>query len=324
MTQVQRKLVVPGGSGFLGRIVAAWFTGHGWDVVVLSRNPRPDGPARTVRWDGRTAGEWAGELEGAEAVLNLAGRSVNCRYNAANRRQMMDSRTESTRVLGEAIAACARPPRVWLNSSTATIYRHTYEQPMDEEHGVIAATPEAKDAFSIEVAQAWEQAFADAPAGPARKVALRTAMVFGLGRGGVFEVLRRLTRLGLGGRMGHGRQYVSWIHEIDFCRALEWLIDHEELTGPVNLAAPNPLPNREMMRIFRRVYRMPVGLPASRWMLEAGAFVLRTETELIIKSRRVIPGRLLASGFEFLFPDLEKAISNLRSARSEKPAGSAA
>jgi uncharacterized protein (TIGR01777 family) len=243
-------------------------------------------------------------------VLNLAGRSVNCRYTAGNRREMLDSRTESTRVLGQAIAACSRPPRVWLNSSTATIYKHSFDRAMDET-GEIGATPEAKDAFSIEVATAWEQAFAEASTSATRKVALRTAMVFGLGKGGVFEVLHRLTRLGLGGTMGHGRQYVSWIHEEDFCRAVEWLIEREDLSGPINLAAPTPVPNREMMRIFRRVCGMPIGLPATRWMLEVGAFMLRTETELIIKSRRVVPGRLLTSGFEFRHPEMEGAAREL-------------
>ena len=310
MTQAQPKLVIPGGSGFLGRIVAAWFARRGWDVVVLSRSGRAGPAGRAVAWDGRTLGKWAHELEGAAAVLNLAGRSVNCRYTAANRREMLDSRTESTRVLGQAIAACSRPPRAWLNSSTATIYKHSFDRAMDET-GEIGATPEAKDAFSIEVATAWERAFAEASTPVTRKIALRTAMVFGRGKGGVFEVLHRLTRFGLGGTMGHGRQYVSWIHEEDLCRAVEWLIERDDLSGPINLAAPTPLPNREMMRIFRRVCRVPIGLPAARWMLEVGAFVLRTETELIIKSRRVVPARLLASGFEFRFRELEGAVREL-------------
>jgi uncharacterized protein (TIGR01777 family) len=291
-------------------MVAGWFTRQGWDVVILSRGGRAGLAGRAVAWDGRTLGDWAHELEGAAAVLNLAGRSVNCRYTAANRRDMLDSRTDSTRVLGQAIAACSRPPRVWLNSSTATIYRHSYDRAMDES-GEIGATPEAKDAFSIEVATAWEQAFAEASTPATRKVALRTAMVFGRGKGGVFEVLHRLTRFGLGGAMGHGRQYVSWIHEEDFCRAVEWLIEREDMDGVINLAAPTPLPNREMMRIFRRVCGMPIGLPATRWMLEVGAFVLRTETELIIKSRRVVPGRLRTSGFEFRHPEMEGAVREL-------------
>ena len=180
-----------------------------------------------------------------------------------------------------------------------------------DEAGEIEATPEAKDAFSVEVARAWEQALNEAHTPVTRKVALRTAMVFGPGEGGVFRVLRRLARFGLGGKMAGGQQFVSWIHEADFCRAIEWLIHREDFSGPVNVAAPSPVTNAEMMRIFRRVSDAPFGMPAARWMLEAGAFVLRTETELIIKSRRVVPERLLAAGFEFCFPKMVDAVREI-------------
>jgi uncharacterized protein (TIGR01777 family) len=213
--------------------------------------------------------------------------------------------------LGQAIAACKQPPRIWFNSSTATIYKHSVDRPMDEATGEIGATPEAKDAFSVEVACAWERVFGAARTPGTRKVALRTAMVLGKGRNSVLPVLQRLARSGLGGRMASGKQFVSWIHREDFCRAIEWLIQRDDLIGPVNLAAPNPVPNAEMMRLVRRVCGVSVGLPAPRWMLEAGAFLLRTETELIIKSRRVIPGRLAASGFQFRFPELEGALQDL-------------
>jgi uncharacterized protein len=266
--------------------------------------------ARTVAWDGETLGPWAKELEGAAAVINLAGRSVDCRYNLRNRRLIMDSRVNSTRVLGEAIANCKSPPPVWLNSSTATIYKHSLRRAMDEATGQIGATPEAKDAFSVDVASGWEGAFNEARVPGTRKVALRTAMVLS-DTGSVFRVLRQLVRFGLGGRMGSGSQYVSWIHELDFCRAIEWIMSNEDLTGPVNVTAPNPLPNAEMMRILRQVLGMPLGLAATAWMLEVGAFVMRTETELIIKSRRVVPGRLLASGFEFRFPEFNGAAEDL-------------
>lgn len=302
------KIIIAGGSGFLGRTLSRYLTVQGHDVLVLSRQ-KPSGPQER-RWDGRTLGEWAGELDGASAVINLAGRSVNCRYHARNRRLIMNSRVESTRVLGRAIGRCARPPRVWLNSSTATIYKHSLARPMDEA-GEIGATPEAKDAFSIEVARAWEREFAAAPVPHTRKVALRTAMVLGKEPGGVFQVLSRLARLGLGGQMGDGRQFVSWIHELDFCRAIAWLLGHDDLHGTVNLAAPGPLPNRELMAILRQACGVPFGLPAPKLMLEAGAFVLRTETELIIKSRRVVPGRLLAAGFEFQFPEVRRAVLDL-------------
>jgi uncharacterized protein (TIGR01777 family) len=312
MSDTTRKLILPGGSGFLGHLLAEWFGSRGWQVVVLSRRAGEIVPhARVVPWDGATRGPWCHELEGATAVVNLAGLSVNCRYNARNRRAIMESRIDSTRVLGAAIAACEHAPQVWLNSSTATIYKHSLEQAMDETSGIIAGTPAVKDVFSVEVAQAWERA-AMAVATPAtRRVLLRTAMVFSNRAGTVYRVLRRLTRLGLGGAMGDGRQYVSWIHETDFCRAIEWLIAHDEFSGVVNLAAPEPLTNREMMRHMRRVCHMPCGLPASRAMLEIGAAVLRTETELVLKSRRVVPSRLQAAGFEFCFADLGNAVDEL-------------
>jgi hypothetical protein len=320
MTKSPPRLIVPGGSGFLGRILTPWFGGRGWDVVVLTRRlEEVAAPARGVGWDGRTLGEWTRELDGAQAVVNLAGRSVNCRYHERNRREILDSRVFSTRVLGEAIARCASPPRVWLNSSTATIYKHSLDRAMDEETGEIGATPEAKDVFSVEVAQAWESALAEANTPMTRKLALRTAIVLGADDGGVFRVLRRLVRMGLGGRMGSGRQFVSWIHEEDFCRAIEWLIGCEGFTGAVNLAAPAPVPNRELMRLLRQACGVPFGLPAACWMLEVGALLLRTETELIIKSRRVVPGRLLAAGFQFRFPTLPATLSDLER-RVRRPA----
>jgi uncharacterized protein (TIGR01777 family) len=257
-------------------------------------------------------------------LINLAGRSVDCRYHARHRREILESRIHSTRVLGEAIAQCDRPPRVWLNSSTATIYKHSLDRSMDEATGEIGATPEAKDAFSIEVARAWEAAFNEARAPLTRKVTLRTAMVFSRVEGTVFRVLRRLARCGLGGHMDDGRQFVSWIHEDDFCRAIHWLIDRDDFTGVVNLAAPQPVPNAELMRIFRRLCGAPFGLPAARWMLECGAFFLRTETELIVKSRKVVPARLLASGFQFRFSEVEAALREIEgrlSARRDAEGG---
>jgi uncharacterized protein (TIGR01777 family) len=306
------RIVIPGGSGFIGRFLGERLVAENWDVVVLTRSPRPDGGMiRQVRWDGRTLGPWAEELEGARAVLNLAGRSVNCRYNARNRREILESRVQSTRVMGEAIARCKRPPPVWLNMSTATIYKHTFDRANDEATGEIGPTPEAKDAFSIDVARAWEQTLNEARTPATRKVALRTAMVFAAGEGGVFRTLRRLARWGLGGSIAGGNQFISWIHEDDFCRAVTWLIDRDDLSGPVNVASPNPLPQREMMRIIRRECHVPFGLPATRGMLEMAAFIHRTEAELILKSRRVVPSRLLASGFAFHRPTMEEAVQEI-------------
>jgi uncharacterized protein (TIGR01777 family) len=304
------RIILAGGSGFLGNALAKHFCERGAEVIVFTRRPRGRNDGGTeIAWDARTLGDWARFVDGADVVINLAGRSVDCRYNAKNRREIIASRVDSTRVFGEAIARVNHPPRVWLNSSSATIYKHTFDTPMDE-NGATGATPEAHDTFSIEVIERWERALNEAVTPATRKVALRISLVLGIG-GGVFPMLRRLAKFGLGGRMGSGRQFVSWIHLEDFLRAVEWLISRDDLSGPVNLAATNPLPNAEMMKIFRDVCSVPIGLPAAEWMLEIGALFLRTETELILKSRRVVPGRLLASGFEFQFSNFQPALENL-------------
>lgn len=310
----KQKIILAGGSGFLGGELAKHFKTLDWDVVILTRSPksRTDG-VREIVWDTKSLGDWARELDGATAVVNLTGRSVDCRYNAKNRREIMESRVNSTRVVGQAIAQCKTPPRVWLNSSTATLYQHTFGKPHDESSREMDSATDAKDAFSVEVAQAWERTLDETNTPNTRKVALRTSMVLGLGRNSVFPVLRRLTKLGLGGRQGSGKQFVSWIHVEDFCRAIEWIIAHDDLVGPINQCAPNPLPNAKMMKLFREVCGVPIGLPAAEWMLEIGAFFLRTETELIFKSRRVVPGKLLQSGFAFCFPAFREAIKNLES-----------
>jgi uncharacterized protein len=299
------KIVIPGGSGQVGEILGHSLTAAGHEVVVLSRNPKSKGAWRTVEWDGESVGAWASEIEGADAVINLAGRSVNCRYNAPNRQEMLESRTRSTRAIGKAIRDAKRPPAVWLQMSTATIYSHRYDAPNDEVTGILGGMEEgAPDSwrFSIDVATSWERVAIEIETPQTRKVLLRTAVVMSPDRGGAFDILLSLVRRGLGGRNGNGRQYVSWIHDRDFVRAIHWLIEHELLEGPVNLAAPNPLPNVEFMATLREAAGVRIGLPASRWMLELGAVFLRTETELILKSRRVVPARLLASGFVFSFP----------------------
>ena len=305
------RIILAGGSGFLGQTLAKHFRASGHEVVILTRLPKRTGNGvREVAWDGETLGNWARELEGAGAVINLSGRSVNCRYHKRNRRLILNSRLNSTRVLGEAIARCEVPPPVWLNSSTATVYKHTFGPAWDES-GEIGGTPEAKDEFSVEVATAWERVFNEAQTPNTRKVTMRSAMVLGQSRNSVFPALRTLVRCGLGGHMASGKQFVSWIHEADFCRAIDWLINHEELSGVFNLAAPNPITNSEMMRTLRRICCVPLGLPATNWMLEVGAFFLRTETELIIKSRRVVSHMLPESGFRFRFNHIESALRDL-------------
>ena len=313
------KIVMPGGTGQVGAVLGRMFTAAGHEVVVLSR--RPAGP-RQVHWDGERLGAWAAELDGCDVVVNLAGRSVSCRYTAENLRAMMDSRVLSARVVGQAIAAAERPPRVWLQMSTATIYSHRFDAGQDEATGIIGgAEPGVPDywGFSVEIAKNWEREQAEAETPHTRKVALRSAMVMSPDRAGVFDYLRWMARLGLGGPVAGGRQYVSWIHDRDFGAAVRFLIDGEDLAGPVNLAAPEPLPQREFMRMLRKACGMPVGLPATRGMAEIGAFVLRSDTELLLKSRRVVPARLLDAGFEFGFPSWGTAAADLvRRAKTER------
>lgn len=307
------KVVIPGGTGQVGTILARAFHAGGHEVVVLSRRPAP-ARWRTVEWDARSVGAWASELEAADAVINLAGRSVDCRYTDANRQAIITSRVDSTLAVGAAIASAARPPRVWLQMSTATIYAHRHDAPNDERSGVVGGTePDAPASwrFSIEVARAWEAAAEQCETPETRRVLLRSAVVMSPDRGGIFDTLLGLVRIGLGGRAASGRQYVSWIHEADFIGAIDWLLDHDELSGPVNLAAPHPLPNAAFMRALRAAAGMPFGLPASRSMLEAGALAMRTETELVLKSRFVVPGRLADSGFTFQFPHWPEAAAEL-------------
>ncbi len=307
------KIVLPGGTGQVGTFLARTFHRAGHDVVVLSRVPQL-APWRQVEWDAASPGPWVAELDHADVVINLVGRSVNCRYTPANRALIRESRVRSTEVIGSVIAQTANPPRIWLQSSTATIYAHRFDAPNDEWTGMIGTgTADAPDTwqFSVDVAMAWEQAALRIPLPNTRIVLLRSAVTMSPDRGGIFDVLLGLVRAGLGGPVGGGRQYVSWIHDQDFIRAIDWLITHDDLAGPVNLAAPHPLPQREFMRILRTTWGMPFGLPATRWMAEIGALALRTETELILKSRRVIPTRLLQSGFTFQFPTWEAATRDL-------------
>ena len=291
------KLIIPGGSGHLGSILKRAFEADGHKVVVISRR----GPATLD------------EVDGADVVINLAGRSVNCRYTKRNREEIMRSRVDSTRAVGEAIARAVRPPRVWLQASTATIYAHTYGPPYDENGTLGGNEPGVPETwrFSIDVARAWERAFEEARTPLTRKIALRSAIVMSPERDGPFDLLLNLVRYGLGGRAGDGRQYVSWIHYRDFVSAIRWLIANESLSGIFNIAAPHPLPNAEFMEAVRKAWGIGFGLPSTRWMLELGAWLMRSETELILKSRRVVPARLLASGFTFEFPTWPEAARDL-------------
>lgn len=316
------KIVLPGGTGQVGAVLRRALTGAGHEVVVLTRGVVGD---REVSWDGRTLGAWVKAVDGSDVVINLAGRSVSCRYTPANLRAMMDSRVQSAQVVGEAIATADRPPRVWLQMSTATIYAHRFDAPHDEATGIIGGRePDVPGywAYSVEIAKNWERAQEEADTPHTRKVALRSAMVMSHDRGGVFDVLLWLARLGLGGPVAGGAQYVSWIHAEDFARAVEFLVEQDGIDGPVNLAAPGPLPHRAFMRAVRAAWGVPVGLPATKWMAELGALGLRTDTELLLKSRRVVPGRLLEAGFSFrhgAWPEAaEDLVRRVRSTRGPR------
>ncbi len=317
------KVVIPGGTGQVGTALGRVLRGEGHEVVVLTRRAAGDGQ---VFWDGEQLGPWAREMDGCDVVINLAGRSVSCRYTKENLTEMMRSRVRSARVVGQAIAAARRPPRAWLQMSTATIYAHAYETPNDDVTGVIGGSEEGVPgywAFSVDIAQAWERELDEAKVPATRKVALRAAMVMTPDKGGVFDVLSRIARVGLGGPVAGGRQYVSWIHEDDFTGAVRFIIDQENVAGPVNLASPGPVQQREFMRELRAAWGVPVGLPATRWMAELGALAIRTDTELLLKSRRVVPGLLTTAGFEFRHGTWPEAARDLvRRARGHDAAGS--
>lgn len=317
------KIVIAGGSGFLGSLLAREFYGRGIEVVVLSRHP-VFSPWRTVQWDGHSLDTWAGEIDGADVVVNLAGRSVHCRYTESNREEILRSRLDATRAIRKAIAIAQRPPKVWLQMSTATIYAHRTDAANDEFTGIIGGSEEdAPESwrFSIDVATQWEAAINSAAVPRTRRVILRTAMVMAPRPDSAFATLRNLVRAGLGGRAASGRQYMSWIHHRDFVRAIDFLIDHDDISGIVNLAAPEPLPNAAFMRAIREACGVRFGLPAAPWMLAAGAWALRSETELILKSRRVVPARLLARGFEFTFPAWPDAARDLCDTPAEAATG---
>lgn len=301
------KILMPGGSGHVGQSLKAHFEVAGHTVVILSRSDQSG-------WDGRSLGPWVDHVEDSDVVINLAGKSVNCRYNAANLKEMMDSRVDSTRVIGLAISRAKNPPKLWINSSTATIYRHRFDAPNDDHTGILGSDQDAmppKWRASLEIATAWEKALFEAETPETRRVAIRSAMTMSPIPGSVFDVLVSLTKKGIMGTQGSGKQYVSWIHDQDFCRSMDWIIAHEALAGPINISSPNPLPQREFARALREAVGTKLGLPATSWMLEIGALAMNTETELLLKSRRVTPSLLLESGFTFDFPDWPAASRDL-------------
>lgn len=302
------KLIIPGGSGFLGLQLARHFSAKGWTVYILSRQQKQsNGNIHFLHWDGKTLGDWAKELNGADAVVNMAGRTVNCRYNETNKKQILDSRIDSTRILGKAIAATATPPKVWINSSSATIYQDTRGNlpPNDEYEGKIGTD------FSMNICKAWEKEFMAVPTVKLRKVALRTAIVIGKEPGGAMEYLINLSKFWLGGTQGSGEQFISWVHLKDFGRVVEFLIEKEYISGVINCAAPNPVTNQHFMKALRKAVGRSWGLPIPRFLLEIGAVFLRTQTELVLKSRKVVSKRLEEEGFQFEYPTIQTAFEDI-------------
>lgn len=300
-----KKMVIAGGSGFLGSVLARHYSGKGIRVFVLTRGlSGTRDNVDFVTWDGRSVGAWQACLEGADVLINLTGKSVDCRYNNKNKKLIYSSRLQATQALGLAVQRCHLPPKLWINSSSATIYRHSLDRDMDEytgEHG---------SGFSVDVCEKWEDTFNHFQTTETRKVIIRTAIVLGKS-GGALQPLKNMVRLGAGGKMGTGDQYMSWLHEQDFIGMIDYIIDHPEMDGVYNLAAPNPIPNRDFMWALRRAMKRAFGMPNPEWMLTCGAWLIRTETELILKSRRAVPGRMLEAGYKFRFDKIENALHDL-------------
>jgi uncharacterized protein (TIGR01777 family) len=313
----QKKIIIAGGTGFIGQEMIKYF-GKDNHIVVLTRQVSNDHNNRNrysslngddlrfvqyVKWDGRSAGTWVNELEGADLLINLAGQSVNCRYTEANRKKIFDSRTEPVEALGRAITQCTNPPPLWINASSATIYRHATDRPQDE------FTGEYENDFSVQVCKRWEERFYDQDTPRTRKVVLRMAIT--LGPGGILIPYFNLLKFGLGGQQGNGKQMFSWVHIEDTCRMIEWIRDHPRLAGTFNGCSPNPVPNNVFMRLLRQATGHGFGLPACEWMLKLGAPLIGTETELVLKSRWVVPARILATGFSFRYANLAEALADI-------------
>ncbi|KIA90790.1 TIGR01777 family oxidoreductase [Kaistella jeonii] len=295
------KIIIAGGAGFLGKELESFFLSKNNQVQILTRNPKNK---NDIYWDGRTVGDWKSDLDNADVLINLAGKSVDCRYTEKNKKEILSSRIESTKILQEAIDQCENPPKIWLNASSATIYIHSESNLNTEENGIIG------DDFSMNICKQWEAAFFKKENKNVRKVALRTSIVLGK-NGGAFPKFVQISKLGLGGAQGKGNQLMSWIHIEDFCKAVAFIIDNENIKGSINVTAPNPLPNKEMMTLLRKKVKAPFGIPAPVWLLEIAAIFIKTETELMLKSRNVFPKKLIDAGFEFNNPNFNKALETL-------------
>ncbi|MDP9097813.1 MAG: TIGR01777 family oxidoreductase [Verrucomicrobiota bacterium] len=298
------RIVLAGGSGFLGQRIARTLLDKDYEVEVLSRGASRDSSGiRQLQWDGQTLGAWSKSIEGAKAVINLTGRSVNCRHSPENRREIMESRVNSVRVLGEAVARSNQPPEVWVQASSLAIYGDPGDRWCDED------APHA-EGFSEEVCTRWEGEFEKIHAPEMRKVVMRIGIVLDRDQGAL-PVLAKLTKLFLGGSVSHGRQYVSWIHSADLTRMFVEAIERSDVAGVFNATGPNPVTNAEFMRDLRRTLHRPWSPPVPAWATHIGAFFMRTEPHLALTGRRCRPKRFLESGFHFEFPELRGALSDL-------------
>ncbi len=351
-----KKIILAGGTGFIGQYLCNYF-GKDNQIVILTRNSssthnnalgnhelkseaKPN--IKYVNWDARTVGEWVKELDAADLVINLAGRSVNCRYTFRNMKEIFDSRVNATKVLGQGIKRLSNPPKVWINAASATIYRHATDRSQDEYKGEISElksmnmpSTSAQDFysclhvitkwglpslfipkkqklrrdFSVRVCRLWEKTFNELETPKSRKLCLRIAIA--LGPGGAMIPFLNLLKFGLGGYQGNGRQKYSWVHIKDLCRVIEWIEGHPEMEGTYNCASPEPVTNKKFMKTLRNVTGHILGLPAFKWMLEIGTSLIGTESELILKSRWVVPSRLTQAGFHFRFERLEDALQDI-------------
>lgn len=296
-----KTIVIAGGTGFLGNILETHLSKQGYQIKILTRNPIRE---NDIYWNAKDLGDLTDHLNGIEVLINLTGKSVDCRYNVANKKKIYNSRIDSTNLLGLAINLCDVPPRVWINSSTATIYKHSLHKQMTEANGDIG------DDFSMNIAKSWEAAFYDITNPKTRKIALRTSIVVGKKGGGLIP-LKRLTQFGLGGKQASGNQKVSWIHELDFARAVSFLLENNELKGNFNLSVKKPTDNKTLMKTIRKTLKVPFGISHPVWLIRFGAWLIGTEAELVLKSRNVIPERLLKEGFLFLYEDIDLALQDL-------------
>ena len=298
-----QHILIAGGSGFLGQELAKHFSQLGNEVKILSRGTKSS-TYETVQWDAKHLGDWIAEIEWADVLINMTGKSVNCRYTEKAKKEILESRIYSTRILCKALSKAQNPPKIWINSSSASTYVHSESQQMTEDEGIIG------DDFSMNVCKAWEAEFFKCNLNHTRRVATRTSIVLGT-TGGAYPIMKKLVKWGLGGRQGNGRQFISWIHIKDFCRVIEYIIENQGIVGAVNVTHPEPIRNEEFMRLLRKRHNRIIGLSQSRSLLEFGAKIIGTETEMVMKSRNVIPERLLESGFKFNYLDVEAAFDTL-------------